>query len=133
MGARQRRAAEEQLSADCHGKGRAVLATGRYAGEGFDDTRLDTLFLALPVSWKGVLTQYAGRLHRTRAGKTEVRIYDYVDQASPLCVRMFQRRLGGYRAMGYEPIAVAGTEDAPFDEVGDNLSRTRVGVQMPFI
>lgn len=133
MGARQRRAAKEQLSADCHEKGRVVLATGRYAGEGFDDARLDTLFLALPVSWKGVLTQYAGRLHRTRAGKTEVRIYDYVDQASPLCMRMFQRRLRGYRALGYEPDVVTGAGDGRLNGDGGNIGRTHVDSQMPLI
>ena len=77
-------------------------STGRYIGEGFDDARLDTLFLALPVSWKGTLVQYAGRLHRLHAGKTETRIYDYVDRNVPMLMKMFQRRLRGYRAIGYE-------------------------------
>ncbi len=81
---------------------RVILATGRYAGEGFDDPRLDTLFLALPVSWKGTLVQYAGRLHRHLPEKKEVRIYDYVDSGVPVLVRMFERRLRGYRSMGYE-------------------------------
>ena len=80
---------------------RLVLATGRYIGEGFDDARLDTLFLTLPVSWKGTLTQYAGRLHRLHPDKTEVRIYDYVDRDVPMLARMFERRLRGYRAIGY--------------------------------
>lgn len=70
-------------------------------GEGFDDARLDTLFLALPVSWKGTLVQYAGRLHRVLPGKHEVRIYDYVDRQVPMLARMFERRQRGYRAMGY--------------------------------
>jgi superfamily II DNA or RNA helicase len=78
-----------------------VLATGRYIGEGFDDARLDTLFLALPVSWKGTLVQYTGRLHRLHPGKSEVRIYDYVDDEVPVLQRMFERRLRGYRAIGY--------------------------------
>jgi len=69
---------------------RLVLATGRYIGEGFDDARLDTLFLTMPVSWKGTLVQYTGRLHRLHPGKTEVRIYDYVDREVPLFVRMFR-------------------------------------------
>ena len=81
---------------------RVILATGRYAGEGFDDSRLDTLFLAMPISWKGTLVQYAGRLHRQLPDKREVRIYDYVDGAVPLLARMFDRRLRGYRSMGYE-------------------------------
>ncbi len=80
---------------------RLLLATGRYIGEGFDDPRLDTLFLAMPISWKGTLVQYAGRLHRVHSGKTEVRIYDYVDREMPMLARMFERRLRGYRALGY--------------------------------
>jgi superfamily II DNA or RNA helicase len=78
-----------------------VLATGRYIGEGFDDARLDTLFLTLPMSWKGTLVQYAGRLHRLHPDKSEVRIYDYVDRNVPMLARMFERRLRGYRAIGY--------------------------------
>ena len=81
---------------------RSYLATGRYIGEGFDDARLDTLFLALPVAWKGTLVQYAGRLHRVRSGKTDVRIYDYVDGKVPVLLRMFEKRLRGYRAIGYD-------------------------------
>jgi superfamily II DNA or RNA helicase len=103
MGNKQRRAVAEQLTAIPEKEQRVLLATGRYVGEGFDDARLDTLFLALPVSWKGTLMQYAGRLHRTHAGKREVRIYDYVDRNVPILVRMFQKRLRGYRAMGYQP------------------------------
>jgi superfamily II DNA or RNA helicase len=82
---------------------RLVVATGRYVGEGFDDPRLDTLVLALPVAWKGTVVQYAGRLHRQQLGKTEVRIHDYRDGNIPVLVRMFEKRLRGYRAMGYEP------------------------------
>jgi hypothetical protein len=77
-----------------------LLATGRYIGEGFDDARLDTLFLALPVSWKGTLVQYAGRLHRLHSGKQEVRIVDYVDSKVPMRAKMFERRRVGYRVMG---------------------------------
>jgi superfamily II DNA or RNA helicase len=102
MGVKQRRAIAEQLSSISESEKRVLLATGRYIGEGFDDTRLDTLFLALPVSWKGTLVQYAGRLHRLYAGKTNVRIYDYVDRNVPMLVKMFQKRLRGYRTMGYE-------------------------------
>jgi superfamily II DNA or RNA helicase len=75
---------------------------GRYIGEGFDDNRLDTLFLALPVAWKGTLVQYAGRLHRVHSGKTEVRIYDYIDNNVPVLMRMFQKRLRGYNSIGYQ-------------------------------
>jgi superfamily II DNA or RNA helicase len=101
MTARSRNAAREQLAAIPPGEERLVLATGRYIGEGFDDARLDTLFLALPVSWKGTLVQYTGRLHRLHPGKTEVRIFDYVDRDVPVLQRMFGRRLRGYRAIGY--------------------------------
>lgn len=109
MGSKQRRAVAGQLAAIPGDEKRVLLATGRYIGEGFDDARLDTLFLALPVSWKGTLMQYAGRLHRLHAGKREVRIYDYVDRNVPILMRMFQRRLRGYQAMGYE----TGDSDKP--------------------
>jgi superfamily II DNA or RNA helicase len=101
MGARSRRAALAQLAAIPADEERLVLATGRYAGEGFDDSRLDTLFLALPISWRCTLEQYAGRLHRLHPGKTEVRIFDYVDRPVPVLLRMFERRLRGYRSIGY--------------------------------
>ncbi|MEX2282040.1 MAG: DEAD/DEAH box helicase family protein [Gemmatimonadota bacterium] len=80
---------------------RLVIATGRYIGEGFDDARLDTLFLAMPISWKGTLVQYTGRLHRLHPGKTSVRIYDYVDGQVPMLMRMFEKRLRTYRGIGY--------------------------------
>lgn len=98
---KDRKRALEQLSAIPLTEERLVLATGRYIGEGFDDARLDTLFLALPVSWKGTLVQYAGRLQRQSAGKREVRIYDYVDRNVPVLARMFEKRMKGYRALGY--------------------------------
>ena len=101
MTARARKTVKDQLSAIPADQERLVLATGRYIGEGFDDPRLDTLLLALPVSWKGTLVQYTGRLHRLHPGKTEVRIFDYVDREVPMLLRMFERRLRGYRAIGY--------------------------------
>ena len=101
MTARARRDAVAQLAAIPGDEERLLLATGRYAGEGFDDARLDTLFLALPISWKGTLVQYTGRLHRLHPGKREVQIYDYVDRGVPTLRRMFEKRLRGYRAMGY--------------------------------
>lgn len=101
MTARARKAAKAQLADIPADQERLVLATGRYIGEGFDDARLDALFLALPVSWKGTLVQYTGRLHRLHPGKTEVRIYDYVDRQVPMLLRMFEKRLRGYRAIGY--------------------------------
>ncbi len=101
-GAKQRREALEALTAIPGDEERLVLATGRYAGEGLDDARLDTLFLAMPFAWRGTLVQYAGRLQRAYATKREIRVYDYVDRSAPVLVRMFQKRLRGYRALGYE-------------------------------
>ena len=100
--AKERRKIEEQLASIPAGEERLLLATGRYIGEGFDDARLDTLFLALPVSWKGTLVQYAGRLHRLHPGKREVRIVDYVDTKVPMLRKMFEKRLLDYRSMGYQ-------------------------------
>ena len=80
----------------------AIVATGKYVGEGFDYPRLDTLFLTLPVSWKGIVAQYAGRLHREYPGKKDVIIYDYIDIHLSLCDTMYKRRLKGYAAVGYK-------------------------------
>ncbi len=91
----------ERLASIPDSEERLILATGRYVGEGFDDARLDTLFLTLPISWKGILVQYVGRLHRLHPDKTEVRVYDYVDREVSMLERMFQRRLRGYHAIGY--------------------------------
>ena len=79
-----------------------LVATGHFIGEGFDEPRLDTLFLAMPISWKGTLQQYAGRLHRLFKTKKEVRIYDYVDIQVRMLERMYQKRLNGYASMGYK-------------------------------
>ncbi|MEQ6335403.1 hypothetical protein [Sphingobium sp. MK2] len=84
-----------------YGEERLILATGRYIGEGFDDDRLDTPFLTMPISWKGTLAQYVGRMHRRHAGKTDVQVYDYVDDAVPMLSRMAAKRQVGYRALGY--------------------------------
>jgi superfamily II DNA or RNA helicase len=78
-----------------------ILATGRYLGEGFDDQRLDTLFLTMPISWKGTLAQYVGRLRRQHNGKTEVLVVGYVDELVPVLAHMVARRRTGYRAVGY--------------------------------
>lgn len=79
-----------------------LVALGHYLGEGFDDTRLDTLFLVMPISWKDTLVQYAGRLHRLHDQKTEVVIYDYADFQVPMLACMLSKRLAGYRVIGYE-------------------------------
>jgi len=102
MGKKQRRLLAERIASIPDDEERVILATGRYLGEGFDDARLDTLFLTLPVSWRGTLIQYAGRLHRLHDMKREVVIYDYADLKVPMLARMFQRRCRGYRAIGYE-------------------------------
>lgn len=101
MGRLQRRAAAEALASIERSDQRVILATGSYIGEGFDDARLDTLFLAMPISWKGILQQYVGRLHRLCDSKRVVRVYDYVDAYIPMLSRMYDRRLAGYRAIGY--------------------------------
>ena len=101
MNTKARRSAIARLTTIPETEERLVLATGRFIGEGFDDARLDTLFLAMPVSWKGTLVQYAGRLHRRYHAKTEVRVMDYVDRNVPMLARMFEKRMRGYRAMGY--------------------------------
>ncbi len=85
----------------CPGGGRVVLATGRYIGEGFDDPQLDTLFMALPVSWRGTVAQYVGRLHRLHEGKRAVRVFDYADLNVKMFANMFDRRCRGYESLGY--------------------------------
>ena len=101
MGKKQLDAVQARLAAIPAGETRLLLATGRYLGEGFDDARLDTLFLTLPVSWHGTITQYVGRLHRLYDGKREVRVYDYADLNVPMLARMFDRRCRGYETIGY--------------------------------
>lgn len=101
MGVKQRRAIAAQLRAIPDGEERVLLATGRYIGEGFDDARLDTLFLAMPISWHGTLQQYVGRLHRLHDNKREVIVYDYVDDAEPVLSKMYSKRVRGYEAVGY--------------------------------
>ena len=101
MGRKALREAMSRLKEVPDKAGRVLLATGRYIGEGFDDPRLDTLFLGLPVSWRGTIAQYVGRLHRLHEGKREVRVYDYADLDVPMLSRMFDRRCRGYEAVGY--------------------------------
>jgi hypothetical protein len=102
MGKKQRQQLAEKLASIPDDEERIILATGRYLGEGFDDARLDTLFLTLPVSWRGTITQYAGRLHRSHDMKKEVLIYDYADLNVPILAKMYRRRCRGYTAIGYE-------------------------------
>ncbi len=101
MGKKQRTAINDQLKAIPDREERLILATGRYIGEGFDDARLDTLFLVMPISWRGTLQQYVGRLHRLHDNKRVVQVYDYVDKKVPMLMRMYNKRLIGYKALGY--------------------------------
>jgi superfamily II DNA or RNA helicase len=101
MGARARKRVAASLKSIPDEESRVLLATGRYIGEGFDDARLDTLFLALPVSWRGTIQQYAGRLHRAHASKRVVQIFDYVDDGVPMLLAMYKKRLRGYKEIGY--------------------------------
>ena len=101
MGKKQRRSVAEELASVPESESRVILATGSYIGEGFDDARLDTLFLAMPISWKGTLQQYVGRLHRLHDSKKVVQVYDYVDSYVPMLARMYERRLRGYGTIGY--------------------------------
>ena len=101
MGRKQRALLMDQLRQIPQDEERLIIATGRYLGEGFDDARLDTLFLALPIAWRGTVAQYAGRLHRNYDRKSEVIIYDYVDDQVPVLAGMFGKRKKGYMAIGY--------------------------------
>lgn len=101
MGVRQRQAVMQRLAEIPPEEERVLIATGRYIGEGFDDARLDTLFLAMPISWKGTLAQYVGRLHRLHPDKREVVVYDYIDEAVPVLARMSNKRIKGYKSLGY--------------------------------
>jgi superfamily II DNA or RNA helicase len=101
-GAKETREALARISTTPADKPLTLIATGRYIGEGFDEPRLDTLFLAMPISWKGTLQQYAGRLHRLYGNKREVRIYDYIDIQVPMLEKMYHKRLAGYASIGYK-------------------------------
>ncbi len=102
MGRKSQREIFERIKESTDGSRRAILATGSYIGEGFDEPRLDTLFLTMPGSFKGKIVQYAGRLHRYYHTKQDVRIYDYVDVRLPVLERMYNRRVKTYKMLGYE-------------------------------
>ncbi|MFY9923549.1 MAG: hypothetical protein WAK51_03625 [Opitutaceae bacterium] len=102
MGKRQLQALREAIDSKiASGERFVLLSTAAFIGEGYDLPRLDTLFLAMPLSFKGRLIQYAGRLHREHSEKDEIHVYDYVDQGSALTAAMFRRRSAAYRQMGY--------------------------------
>ncbi|WEG11280.1 DEAD/DEAH box helicase family protein [Pullulanibacillus sp. KACC 23026] len=94
-----------------------IIATGKYIGEGFDHARLDSLFLTMPLSWKGTLEQYVGRLHRLHENKSKVKVYDYVDHKEPMLQKMFEKRLKGYQSLGYQM-------------ANDNTNTTKNHIQM---
>jgi superfamily II DNA or RNA helicase len=101
MGKKQLRSAMEAIQTVPADENRIILATGKYLGEGFDLPYLDTLFLVFPFSWKGTLIQYTGRLNRAWYGKKEIQVYDYVDDKVPVLLRMYGRRLRGYKSLGF--------------------------------
>lgn len=111
MTTKERKAKFERLSSIPLDSNIVIVATGRFVGEGFDEPRLDTLFLAMPVAWKGTVQQYAGRLHRLYQNKNEVQIYDYVDVHVGVLERMYHKRLKGYAAIGYS----ARSDSKPFE------------------
>ena len=103
LGTKSLRTALSELSinASADSPSPVIVATGKFVGEGFDHARLDTLFLAMPVSWRGTIAQYVGRLHRLHESKREARVVDYADLEVPMLARMFDRRCEGYEASGY--------------------------------
>jgi superfamily II DNA or RNA helicase len=111
MSPKERKTALERLAAIPEEDSIVIVSTGRFVGEGFDEPRLDTLFLAMPVAWKGTVQQYAGRLHRLYQNKSEVQIYDYVDVHVGVLERMYHKRLKGYAAVGY----TAKADSKPFE------------------
>lgn len=115
--AKEKRETLQQLQGVPANESLVIVATGQYVGEGFDYPRLDTLFLALPISWKGRLEQYAGRLHRENDGKKDVRIYDYIDIHEPVCDSMYHKRMRGYAAIGYQTIQLG--QPTLFGKIGD--------------
>jgi superfamily II DNA or RNA helicase len=123
MGKKQRRSIADAIAAVPEGNPRVILATGSYIGEGFDDARLDSLFLAMPISWKGTLQQYVGRLHRLHDAKRVVRVYDYVDSKVLMLARMYARRLKGYSVIGYRSC------NMPYEVLG--AERQTIGLNRP--
>ena len=111
--AKSRRETMERLEAIPGDESVVIVATGKYVGEGFDYPRLDTLFLALPIAWKGKVAQYAGRLHRNYDGKTKVQVYDYVDVHIPVLERMYQKRVKSYSSIGYKTKLLSNINAAP--------------------
>lgn len=114
MSKKQRAALVNELEALPPDAARVLLSTGKLVGEGFDHPPLDTLVLAMPISWKGTLQQYAGRLHREHANKTHVRIIDFVDAGHPALLRMWDRRQRGYQTIDYRIRSASVNDDLDF-------------------
>ena len=125
---KEKRLALQKLQAIPQTESLAIVATGKYIGEGFDYPRLDTLFLTMPIAWKGNIEQYAGRLHREYDGKSEVHIYDYIDFHVPLCDSMYRKRLKGYSAAGYGK----STENTTSEQASKELIYERDNYETPF-
>ena len=128
MGVKARRATHAAIAEACQGAaGVCIFATGSLVGEGFDLPVLDTLVLASPISFKGRVVQYAGRLHRESEGKTDIRIHDYLDVSSPVMLKMYRKRRMQYEAMGYviEMVPTSGrkADSATTDMFGSSKSR----------
>ena len=113
MKTKERKQVIEQIKTMEPSESFVLLATGRLIGEGFDEASLDTLFLTFPIAWKGTIAQYAGRLHRSYEGKTEVKVYDYVDVHIPVLDRMYHKRLKAYHSVGYSLQTLKGEQGSP--------------------
>ena len=132
MGKKQRELIASEISAVPEDQRRVIIATGPYIGEGFDDPRLDTLFLAMPISWSGTLQQYVGRLHRLHKDKHLVRVYDYVDASVPVLNRMYDKRLKAYKAVGYTVAQPSAEKDAQGDLRFATIERIAVQAAIAF-
>ena len=121
MGTKKTAEVLQKISSIPENKPFVLVATGSFIGEGFDESRLDTLFLAMPVAWKGTLQQYAGRLHRLHKNKKDVQIYDYIDIHVRMLEKMYGKRLKSYSAIGYKA-KVENISDSPTDIIFDEQS-----------
>ena len=132
MGKKQRESVASEINAVPEDQRRVIIATGRYIGEGFDDPLLDTLFLAMPISWRGTLQQYVGRLHRLHKDKHLVRVYDYVDASVPVLNRMYDKRLKAYKAVGYTVLHPSAEQNAQCDLRFSTIERIAVQAAIAF-
>jgi superfamily II DNA or RNA helicase len=122
MGAKSRAAALARLQPKPGGPPLLAVATGPYAGEGFDCPALDTLFLAAPVANKGTLTQYVGRILRTHENKATAEVHDYLDERTGVLAAMLAKRAPGYAGLGFpDPRRLALTPSASTERYEDSL------------